>query len=131
MTHSDPIADLLTRIKNAYMARHQRVEVPYSKIKEQIAQVLKREGYLKDVALGEDNGKKILEMGLLYEDGQPAIVELKRVSKPGLRIYVGRRKIPKVLSGLGTTILTTSQGIMTGREAKKKNVGGEVICEIS
>lgn len=130
MTHSDPIADLLTRIKNAYMARHKRVVVPYSKIKEQIVQVLQKEGYLKNVSITENEDKKILEIDLLYKDKKPGITELKRLSKPGMRQYVSRKEIPQILGGLGTTILTTSQGIMTGEQAKKKNVGGEMICEI-
>lgn len=112
------------------MARHKRVVVPYSKIKEQIVQVLQKEGYLKNVSITENEDKKILEIDLLYKDKKPGITELKRLSKPGMRQYVSRKEIPQILGGLGTTILTTSQGIMTGEQAKKKNVGGEMICEI-
>lgn len=129
MTHTDPIADMLARIKNAYMARHKRVEVPYSKIKEEIAAVLKKKNYLKDYKI-EGDKKKLLSIGLLYRNGVPVITNIKRISKPGIRIYSNKDNLPRVLSGFGTVILTTSKGIMADDEARKKGIGGEVICEV-
>lgn len=129
MTHTDPIADMLARIKNAYMARHKRVEVPYSKIKEEIAAVLKKKNYLKDYKI-EGDKKKLLSIGLLYRNGVPVITNIKRISKPGIRIYSNKDNLPRALSGFGTVILTTSKGIMADDEARKKGIGGEVICEV-
>jgi len=138
---SDPIGDMLIRIKNGYRARKQIVEVPYSKIKEQIAKILVKEGYLKNVKCqsplrgspsDRSNVKsgKILRIELKYEGKKPAIEEVKRISKPGVRIYAKAGKIPKVRFGFGITILSTSKGIMTDKQAKKENLGGEVICQV-
>lgn len=130
MAHSDPIADLLTRIKNAYMAKNDEVLVSYSNIKKQIAEVLKREGYLKDFSVITNNKKKSLKLNLLYNNEKSAVIDLKRISKPGLRKYASKKAIPRVLSGLGIAIMTTSQGVMTDKEARKKGLGGEIICKI-
>jgi len=129
---SDPIGDMLIRIKNGYRARKQIVEVPYSKIKEEIAKILVKEGYLKNVKCQMSNVKsgKILRIELKYEGKKPAIEEVKRISKPGVRIYAKAGKIPKVKFGFGITILSTSKGIMTDKQAKKENLGGEVICQV-
>jgi small subunit ribosomal protein S8 len=125
----DPISDMLTRIRNASRAQLPEVEMPHSKLKEGIAQLLKREGYIAEVAAEGKVGKK-LKLKLKYAGRKPVIEGIKRVSTPGLRRYSGATEIPRVLGGLGTTILSTSQGIMTGTEAKKKNVGGEMICVV-
>lgn len=131
--HTDPIADLLTRIRNGSRARLARVEIPHSKLKEELVALLKREGYVNDysVAAGEAGRKKI-DVSLRYDEGRkPVITEIKRVSKPGLRVYMRCNEIPKVRSGLGVMVLTTSKGLMTDREARKANIGGEALCSIS
>ena len=126
---TDPIADMLTRIRNALTAKHETVEVPASNMKKAIAQILLDEGYIKSVDFVDDGLSGKLVIGLKYADGnRPVISGLKRVSKPGLRTYSGAEKMPKVLGGLGTTIVSTSKGIMTDRQAKAANVGGEVLC---
>ena len=132
MVVNDPIGDMLARIKNGYLARKNVVEVPYSKMKEEIAKLLVKEGYLRNVKCQMTNGKwkKTLVLTLKYEGGRPAIEEVKRVSKPGVRIYAKAREIPKVKYGFGITIISTSKGIMTDKEARKKNLGGEVICQV-
>ncbi len=129
---SDPIGDMLIRIKNGYRARKQVVEIPYSKIKEEIAKILVKEGYLKNLKSQMSNVKtqKTLNLTLKYEGKKPAIEEIKRISKPGVRIYAKAGKIPKVRLGFGITILSTSKGIMTDKQAKKENLGGEVICQV-
>lgn len=126
---SDPISDMLTRIKNAYMAGKQDLLVPASKIKLSIAKLLKESGYLKSVEEIGDK-KKELKITLSYKDNKPAMENIKRVSKPGRRIYKSSKEIPNVLSGYGTVILSTSKGIMTSKQARKENVGGEIICEV-
>lgn len=127
---TDPIADMLVRIRNAQNAEHQVVEMPYSKMKGEVARVLKREGYIVDYAT-EGNVKKTLRVYLKYGSGaEPAIRGLKRVSRPGLRKYVQADDVPRILGGLGIAILSTSSGIMTGREAQRNRVGGEVLCSI-
>ncbi len=126
---TDPIADMLTRIRNALTAKHETVEVPASNMKKAIAQILLDEGYIKSVDFVDDGLSGKLVIGLKYADGnRPVISGLKRVSKPGLRTYSSAEKMPKVLGGLGTTIVSTSKGIMTDRQAKAANVGGEVLC---
>jgi len=132
MVVNDPIGDMLIRIKNGYLARKDVVEVPYSKMKEEIAKLLVKEGYLKNLKSQMSNVKsgKILRIELKYEGKRPAIEGVKRISKPGVRIYAKAGEIPKVKYGFGITIVSTSKGIMTGREAKKKNLGGEVICQV-
>ena len=132
MVVNDPIGDMLIRIKNGYLARKDVVEVPYSKMKEEIAKILVKEGYLKNVKYQMENvkWKKTLILTLKYEGKRPAIEGVKRISKPGVRIYAKAGEIPKVKYGFGITIVSTSKGIMTDREAKKKNLGGEVICQV-
>ena len=128
---TDPIADMLTRIRNALTAKHETVEVPASNMKKAIAQILLDEGYIKSVDFVDDGLSGKLVIGLKYADGnRPVISGLKRVSKPGLRTYSSAEKMPKVLGGLGTTIVSTSKGIMTDRQAKAANVGGEVLCYV-
>jgi len=126
---SDPISDMLTRIRNAHLALLPMVQLPHSKVKESIAHILKKEGYVSSVAVEGANAKK-LKLTLKYHGRKGAIEGLKRVSSPGLRRYVGATEIPRVRAGLGISILSTSQGLMTGHEAKKKNVGGELLCYI-
>jgi len=124
---TDPISDMLTRLRNANSALLPQVEIPHSKLKESIAQLLKREGYVSEVAV-EDKPKKTIKIKLKYVGRKPVIVGLRRVSKPGLRQYSGAKEIPRVLGGLGTAILSTSEGVMTAVQARKKNVGGEMLC---
>ena len=133
MSVSDPIADMLTRIRNATAARHDSVLMPASKIKVAIAGVLKEEGFIKDFSVAMEDGKvqPNLKVDLSYGGRKtPVLNGLQRVSKPGLRVYVQRREIPRVYGGLGIAILSTSQGVMTDREARKRGVGGEVLCEV-
>ena len=126
---SDPISDLLTRIRNAGKALRPAVELPHSRIKESVARILKREGYVAEVAV--DGGKiKTIKIQLKYQGKKSVIEGIKRVSKPGLRRYVGATEIPRVLGGLGVSIVSTPEGVMTGAEAKKKNLGGELLCYV-
>ncbi len=128
---TDPIADMLTRIRNAVRARHPRVDVPASRIKVEIARILKEEGYISNYKVMGEGVKKTLRLYLKYgPEGETPIQNLERISKPGRRIYVGVREIPRVLGGLGIAILSTPQGIMTGREARRRRVGGEVLCYV-
>ncbi|MFZ8831511.1 MAG: 30S ribosomal protein S8 [Thermodesulfobacteriaceae bacterium] len=128
---TDPIADMLTRIRNALMARHKTVVVPGSKLKLEIVRILKEEGYIEDYRVIEEKPQIKIEIVLKYDEKKrPVIAGIKRVSKPGRRIYRGYKELPKVLNGLGIAIISTSQGIMTDHEARKRRVGGEVICEI-
>jgi small subunit ribosomal protein S8 len=128
---TDPIADMLTRIRNASKARHEKVDIPSSKLKIEIAKILKDEGFVKNVKLVKDRRQGLIRVYLKYSDEEvPVIQGLKRVSKPGHRVYAGNAAIPKVLAGLGTAILSTPKGILTGRQAKKDNVGGEVLCHV-
>ena len=127
---SDPIADLLTRIRNASDALLPSVEIPHSKMKESIAQVLKREGYVSDVAVEGGVAAKKIKVKLKYEGRKSVIDGLKRVSTPGLRRYVGSEEIPRVRNGMGTAILSTPSGIMTGNEARRQNLGGELLCYV-
>jgi small subunit ribosomal protein S8 len=131
MSMSDPIADMLTRIRNAQMVGHSEVSMPASRLKTSIAQVLKDEGYIEDFALRDSGVKKELRIGLKYYAGRPVIERLERVSKPGLRVYKGRDDIPRVLNGLGVAILSTSRGVMTDRKARADGVGGEVLCIVA
>jgi len=131
MSMSDPVSDMLTRIRNAQLIGHAEVSMPASKLKASIAQVLKDEGYIEDFALRDDAGKKQLRIGLKYYAGRPVIERLERVSKPGLRVYKGRNDIPKVMNGLGVAILSTSRGVMTDRKARADGVGGEVLCIVA
>ncbi len=131
MSISDPIADMLTRIRNAQMVGHSEVSMPASRLKTSIARVLKDEGYIEDFALRDSGAKKELRIGLKYYAGRPVIERLERVSKPGLRVYKGRDDIPRVLNGLGVAILSTSRGVMTDRKARADGVGGEVLCIVA
>jgi small subunit ribosomal protein S8 len=131
MTTSDPIADMLTRIRNAQASRHPKVDVPASKLKMEIARILKEEGYIVNFKMAEDGAKKSIRIYLKYTPGNvPVISHIERVSRPGCRVYVGSSDVPRVLGGLGINILTTPQGVMTGLTARKTHVGGEVLCQI-
>ena len=131
---TDPIADMLTRIRNAVHARHQRVDVPASTFKVEIAKILEREGYIQNYKLvdeAEGQKTKLIRLALKYGPrGENVITGLERVSRPGRRVYFGRDDVPRVMGGLGTSILTTSRGVMSGREAAKVGVGGEVLCNV-
>ena len=131
MSMSDPIADMLTRIRNAQATEKVTVAVPASNVKKAIAQVLKDEGYIEDFAVRENEGKPFIEIGLKYYAGRPVIEKIERVSKPGLRIYKSKDDIPRVMNGLGIAIVSTSHGVMTDRKARATGVGGEVICIVA
>jgi len=131
MSMSDPIADMLTRIRNGQSAGKTTVLMPASKQKNAIAQVLKDEGYISDFSAAELNGKPAIEVTLKYFQGEPVIEHVKRVSRPGLRIYKSREELPKVRGGLGIAIISTSKGVMTDREARKQGHGGEVIAFVA
>ncbi len=130
MVVTDPIADFLTRIRNAVKARKKNVEMPSSKMKIGLAKILKDTNFIKDFEVIEDNKQNILKVYLKYTMGNPAITGLKKISKPGLRIYSGKDSLPRVLNGLGISILSTSKGLLTDKQAKKESVGGEIICHI-
>jgi small subunit ribosomal protein S8 len=139
---SDPIADMLTRVRNAMAARHPKVDVPASKLKTEIARILKEEGYIANFKVapaeaghkgggGEDGIKKVIRIYLKYAgDNSPVVTGIERVSRPGCRTYVGKTDIPRVQGGLGISILTTARGVMTGRTARKEGVGGEILCRV-
>ncbi|HEX5411390.1 MAG TPA: 30S ribosomal protein S8 [Terriglobia bacterium] len=128
---SDPVADMLTRIRNGFRARHQRVDMPSSKLKIEIARVLKEEGYISNYKVSEEKKKQSLRVFLRYApDGSSVITKIGRVSKPGRRVYVGSAEVPKVLGGLGVNILTTPRGVMTGKAARRAKVGGEILCNV-
>ncbi|MBV8626831.1 MAG: 30S ribosomal protein S8 [Paraburkholderia sp.] len=131
MSMSDPIADMLTRIRNAQMVEKVSVTMPSSKVKVAIAQVLKDEGYIDDFAVKAEGAKSELNIALKYYAGRPVIERLERVSKPGLRVYRGRNDIPQVMNGLGVAIVTTPKGVMTDRKARQSGVGGEVLCYVA
>ena len=131
MSMSDPIADMLTRIRNAQSVEKASVTMPSSKLKVAIAQVLKDEGYIDSFVVRSDSGKSELEIGLKYYAGRPVIERIERVSRPGLRIYRGRDAIPQVMNGLGVAIVTTPKGVMTDRKARQSGVGGEVLCYVA
>ncbi len=131
MVMSDPIADMLTRIRNANVVRHETVEMPASKIKKQIAEILKREGFIRDAEFIEDNKQGIIRIFLKYGPNQERVITgLKRISKPGLRVYTQSTEIPRVLGGLGIAIISTSKGVMTDKEARQVKSGGEVVCYV-
>ena len=135
---TDPIADMLTRIRNALLIKKDKVSLPYSQIKFEIAKILEKEGRIDKVEVAKKSLKKDLfagdfkqlELTMKYDNGQPVITSIKRISKPGCRIYVKKDRIPRVLNGLGMVILSTSRGLMAGQEARKQGLGGELICEI-
>ena len=131
MSMSDPIADMLTRIRNAQMVAKPTVLVPSSKVKVAISQVLKDEGYIDDFKVTTTDGKSVLEIALKYYAGRPVIERIERVSRPGLRVYRGSDAIPQVQNGMGVAIVTTPQGVMTDRKARATGVGGEVLCYVA
>jgi small subunit ribosomal protein S8 len=131
MSLTDPVADFLTRIRNAQRARHQKMDVPASKLKLEIARILKEEGFIANFKASEEEGKRVLRVYLKYGPNNESVINtITRVSRPGCRVYVGRNDISRVLGGLGINILTTPKGVMTGRQARKEGVGGEVLCEV-
>lgn len=127
---TDPIADMLTRIRNAKTMRYKEVEIPSSKVKAEIAKILKNEGFINDYKIKKNNVQDVIILSLKYNNKESVITGLKRISKPGLRVYAKFNEIPKVLNGLGIAILSTSKGIMTGKDAKAANLGGEVLAYI-
>ncbi|MHB0976238.1 MAG: 30S ribosomal protein S8 [Candidatus Aquicultorales bacterium] len=131
MTMTDPIADMLTRIRNASKAYHETVDIPSSRVKEELARILKEEGYVKDFSVAEKDGFKVLNVSLKYSpEKQRAITGIRRISKPGLRVYAKKTEIPRVFGGLGIAILSTPKGIMTNNRARKEGVGGEVVAYV-
>jgi small subunit ribosomal protein S8 len=130
MSLSDPIADMLTRIRNASHAKHEKVDIPASGTKNEIAKILKENGYIRNFKVIDDTKQGILRVYLKYDASNLGVVNLKRISKPGRRIYVDRLHIPRVLNGLGISVLTTSKGILSDKEARKLRVGGEVLCHV-
>jgi small subunit ribosomal protein S8 len=128
---TDPIADMLTRMRNALTARHDFTDMPASKLKVSLAETLKREGFICDFEVLGDGAKRTIRIHLAYADKrEPVITGLQRVSKPGLRVYVQKREVPRVYGGLGIAIISTSQGVLTGQEARRRGLGGEVICYV-
>jgi len=128
---NDPISDMLTRVRNAMAARHPKVDVPASRLKAEVARILKEEGYIANYKVAEEGAKKTIKIYLKYSAGNsPVITRIERVSRPGCRVYVGHEDIPRVQGGLGINILTTPRGVMTGRTAHREGVGGEVLCQI-
>ncbi|MAF85836.1 MAG: 30S ribosomal protein S8 [Dehalococcoidales bacterium] len=130
MTISDPIADMLTRIRNAIMARHDSVLIPTSRMKLAITRILKNEGFVSDYEVLKDKPHRIIKVYLKYDNNQPILSGLERVSKPGLRVYVQREEIPRVYSGLGIAIVSTAKGVMTGQQAWRQGIGGELLCYV-
>ena len=131
MSLTDPVADFLTRIRNAHKARLQKFDVPASNLKLEIARILKEEGYVANFKSTDEEGRKILRVYLKYGPNNESVINtITRISRPGCRVYVGRNEISRVLGGLGINILTTPKGVMTGRQARKEGVGGEVLCEV-
>lgn len=131
MSMSDPIADMLTRIRNGQLAGHAKVSMPSSKMKASLAKLLADEGFIASFEVKNDNGKSELTLDLKYYQGKPVIETLKRVSRPGLRIYKNKDELPKVIGGLGVAVISTSKGIMSDRDARKMGVGGEVVCYVA
>ncbi len=127
---TDPTADLLIRIKNAYMAKHVSLSVPSSKVKYAIAQILAHEGYVKSVSIEGEPNRRIIKIDLIYIAGKPKITNIRQISKPGVRIYTKSAQIPRVLGGLGISILSTPKGIMGSQEARSQHLGGELICQV-
>ncbi|OPJ54881.1 30S ribosomal protein S8 [Alkalithermobacter paradoxus] len=131
MTMTDPIADMLTRVRNANMVKHETVDIPASNIKKEIARILLEEGFIKGYDVIEDGKQGIIRIQLKYgKAGERVITGIKRISKPGMRVYAAKDEIPKVLNGLGVSIISTSKGILTDKQARKENTGGEVICYV-
>ena len=131
MSMTDPVADMLTRIRNGIQARHERVEIPASKLKVEIARILKDEGFINNYKVVEAEIQAVLRVYLKYaDDGEPVIHGIERLSRPGRRVYRGKKEIPRVLGGLGLSILSTSRGVMSGSQAAQRGVGGEVLCQV-
>jgi small subunit ribosomal protein S8 len=130
MSQTDPVADFLARIRNAIRARHQKLDVPASKLKAEIARILKEEGYISNYKTQEEEGHLVLRVYLKYGGAEAAIRDLARISRPGCRVYIGRDEIKRVQGGLGISILTTPKGVMTGKQARREGVGGELLCEV-
>ncbi|MGH2442008.1 MAG: 30S ribosomal protein S8 [Chloroflexota bacterium] len=131
MKSTDPIADMLTRVRNAAQARHPSVEVPFSKMKLAITKIMQDEGYISEFDIVEDGPRKSLRLRLKYDhERRPVVTGIRRLSRPGLRVYAGMHDIPRVLGGLGTVVISTNRGIMSGREARRRHLGGELIAEI-
>ena len=131
MTMTDPIADMLTRVRNANMVRHEKLELPASNIKKEIAEILKREGFVRDVEYVEDDKQGIIRIFLKYgQNNERVITDLKRISKPGLRVYAKTEEVPRVLNGLGIALVSTSNGLLTDKEARAKKVGGEILAYV-
>jgi small subunit ribosomal protein S8 len=130
MSNTDPISDMLTRIRNAHMRNKNKVSVPTSKLRERVLEVLHKEGYIRGFATIEKDGKSEIEVELKYFDGAPVIKEIQRVSKPGRRVYASVETLPSVFNGLGISILSTPKGVMSDQEARAQNVGGEVLCTV-
>ncbi|HYB52681.1 MAG TPA: 30S ribosomal protein S8 [Thermoanaerobaculia bacterium] len=131
MNVNDPISDLLNRLRNAMRAGHERVDLPASRLKEDLLRVMAAEGYVASYRKVEESGRPVLRVGLRYDaDGEPIIGGLERVSRPGRRVYAGARQMPEVLGGLGISIVSTSRGILTGRQAREQRLGGEILCNI-
>lgn len=131
MVMTDPIADMLTRIRNANMVRHEKLEIPASKLKKEIAEILKREGFVRDVEYIEDNKQGIIRIFLKYgSNNERVITGIKRISKPGLRVYAKANEVPRVLNGLGVAIVSTSSGVLTDKDARAKQIGGEILAYV-
>lgn len=130
MSLSDPVADFLGRIRNAISAKHEKVDIPASRMKLEITKILKDEGYIQNFKVQEDNRQGVIRIFLKYSDGVPVITGLKQISRPGRRIYTPKQKLPKVIGGLGVAIISTSKGIMTSEQSLHNGVGGEVLCEV-
>jgi small subunit ribosomal protein S8 len=131
MSMSDPLADMFTRLRNAASARHDDVRIPASKVKRAIASVLKEEGFVNAIAEEQDGARRYLKLDLMYDEDRKAVISgIRRVSRPGLRVYASKREIPRVFGGLGIAIMSTSQGVMSGREAWRRKIGGEVLCYV-
>lgn len=132
MTMTDPIADLLTRIRNAIAARHDKVDIPVSKMKLEIVRILKEEGYISNFAVVEGQHQGTIRIQLRYAPGRVSVISnLARVSRPGCRVYAGKSSIPKIMGGMGVCVVSTSQGLLTGKQAQEKGLGGEVLCTVS
>ena len=131
MTMTDPLADMFTRVRNAAMARHETVRIPNSKVKHAVAQVLRDEGFIKKMAEIDEGSRKYLELEITYGNDRQAVLSgIRRVSRPGLRVYVNKQEIPRVVGGLGIAVMSTSEGVMSGREAWRRKIGGEVLCYV-
>lgn len=131
MSVTDPIADMLTRLRNALGARHPKVDIPASNLKVELARILKEEGYINTYRVADEDGKRVIKLYLKYQaDSSPVISRIERVSKPGRRVYAGSNEIPSIIGGMGINVLTTPKGVMTGKKARKEGVGGEILCNV-